>query len=150
MTKLTASPSDYELIGGEKGKAHTDNHWLTLQAKVNLQKIVNKYNATYPKGPLLRLNDASLIWGGKFDIHGKWGKDSDHTGHRRGVEIDIRANQDASAIPETRFKDFQRFANQSGGAFASLHCNPPYSLTCPGCILDNRPNRHFHVYLLGR
>ncbi len=145
LTTLTASP-DFVLIGAVENR-HTDNHWLTAQAKTNLQKIVNKYNAAYPDGPLLHLNDASLIWGGKFDISGKW--TGDHKGHRRGEEIDIRANQLDTAIPESRFKDFQRFANQSG-ATADLHCNPPYSLAIPGCVLDNGPNRHFHVYLSGK
>jgi len=146
LTTLTES-SDYELIGGETGKAHTDNHYLTATAKENLLAIVEKYNKKYPDGPLLHLNDASLIWGGKFDISGHW--TGDHKEHRRGEAIDIRANQLDTAIPETRFKDLQSYAAKNG-ASANLHCNPPYSRTCPGCILDNRPNRHFHVYLLGK
>ena len=116
--------------------------------KENLLAIVDEYNSVYPEGPLLRLNDASLIWGGKFDISGKW--TGDHKEHRRGDVIDIRANQLDTAIPESRFEKFKKIAAKNGGASADLHCNLPYSRTCPGCILDNRPNRHFHVYLLGR
>ena len=146
---LTNSPGDYALVGGETGKAHTDNHYLTAAAKENLMKIIKKSNKAFSGGPLLQLNDASLVWGGKFDIHGKWGKDSDHFEHRRGAVIDIRANQRPDAIPEARFEKFKKAAAESG-TFADLHCNPPYSRTCPGCILDTGPNRHFHVRLLGK
>jgi len=147
LTTLTPS-TNYVLVGGEAGKKHADNHWLTATAIKNLKVLVKKYNIAYPDGPLLRLNDASLIWGGKFDIAGNWA--GEHKEHRRGDVIDIRANQDITAIPEPNFKEIQIFASQSGGAFADLHCNPPYSRTCPVCILDTGSNRHFHVYLLGK
>lgn len=145
LTSLTSS-SAFALVGGEPGKKHTDNHYLAAEAKGRLEDIIKKYNLAYPKGPLLRLNDASLEWGGKFDILGNWG--GAHAEHRRGVVIDIRANLDATAIPEIRFFDFEDIAARHG-AQAELHCSKEFSKYIVGCIADSGSNRHFHVRLLG-
>jgi hypothetical protein len=142
---LSASP-DYELVGGETGKAHSDNHYLTATARENLLATVGDYNTAYPAGPLLYLNDASLMWGGKFDISGTW--TGNHKNHRRGVVIDIRANQLPTAIPLTRFNKFKRIA-ANNGAFADLHCAFPSRFSW-ACWADTGPNRHFHVRLLGK
>lgn len=143
---LTASP-DYALVGGDAGKTHHDNHYLTATARDHLQKLVNKYNTKYPQGPVLYLNDSSLVWGGKFDISGKWA--GDHKNHRRGVVIDIRANQNPTAIPQARFTKFERLAAESS-AYADLHCAFSGRYVCPACLLDTAPNRHYHVRLLGK
>lgn len=146
LDTLKAS-SVYFLVGGEPGKKHSDNHYLSAEAKGKLEKIVDEYNQAYPKGPLLRLNDASLVWGGKFDILGNWV--GEHAEHRRGVVIDIRANLDATAIPEIRFFDFEDIAADNG-AEAELHCSKEFSKYIVGCISDSGNNRHFHVRLLGK
>ena len=143
---LTASP-DYAMVGGDAGKTHHDNHYLTATARDHLQKLVNKYNTKYPQGPVLYLNDSSLVWGGRFDISGKWA--GDHKNHRRGVVIDIRANQDPTAIPQARFTKFERLAAESS-AYADLHCAFSGRYVCPACLLDTGPNRHYHVRLLGK
>jgi hypothetical protein len=145
---LTAS-TDYALVGGETGKKHHDNHYLTATAREHLLATVEEYNTIYPDGPVLYLNDASLEWGGKFDIQGKWDKDTAHKNHRRGVVIDVRANQDPTAIPQARFTNFETFARHSG-AYADLHCAFSGPYVCPACLLDTGPNRHYHVRLLGK
>jgi hypothetical protein len=143
---LTAS-SDYALVGGETGKKHHDNHYLTATASAHLKRLVREYNLAYPAGPVLYLNDASLVWGGRFDISGNWA--GDHKNHRKGVVIDIRANQDPTAIPQARFDDFEKFA-KANKAYASLHCAFSGPYVCPACLLDTGPNRHYHVRLLGQ
>ncbi len=143
---LIASPSEYELVGGEEGKKHHDNHYLTATAQDHLTTLIDKYNKAFPAGPVLYLNDASLEWGGEFDISGKWG--GAHDGHRRGREIDVRANQLRTAIPFMRFNKFKSFAAKSG-AFASIHCSFPNALSW-ACAVDTGSNRHFHVYLSGK
>ncbi len=143
---LEASPSDYELIGGGEGKNHHDNHYLTESAQKNLLAIVRRYNKEYPAGPVLYLNDASLEWGGKFDISGTWV--GAHVEHRRGKEIDIRANQEPTAISFWRFADFRSIAADNG-ASASVHCGFPKEYSW-ACWFDMRENRHFHVRLTGK
>jgi hypothetical protein len=145
LSALTASP-EYELVGAVIGK-HTDNHYLSAPAKRNLMSLVDRYSKAYPAGPVLNLNDASLVWGGKFDVSGTWA--GAHEEHRRGVAIDIRANQLPSAIPLSRFRNFKKLAAKSGGAFADVHCAFPSRFSW-ACWADTSPNRHFHVRLLGQ
>jgi hypothetical protein len=145
LSTLTASPM-YELVGAVTGK-HTDNHYLSELASANLLDLVDRYNKAYPTGPVLSLNDASLVWGGKFDVSGTW--TGAHAEHRRGVVIDIRANQLPTAIPLSRFSNFKKLAAKSGGAFADLHCAFPSRFSW-ACWADTGPNRHFHVRLLGQ
>lgn len=142
---LTDSPTEYVLIGGESDKTHHSNHYLTGVATGRLLKIVDAYNKVFPAGPLLQLNDANLVWGGKFDIHGKWGGDSAHFTHQRGREIDIRANQLSTAIPFMRFNRFIKLAASTGAA-ARVHCDFPKSLKW-ACSVNTGPTRHFHVNL---
>ena len=101
---------------------------------------------------MLHLNDASLVWGGKFDIDAAYpwigtypanhpdpllaGKPTPHVEHRRGVVIDIRANNDVTAIPRANEAAFIGIV-ANAGAEAKIHS--PNSPT----------NRHFHVRLLG-
>jgi hypothetical protein len=150
------------LVGGETNKPHHDNHYLTSKAKLNLLKMVREYNDQYPAGPLLHLNDASLEWGGKFDVdhnvpwlsvyatgHPRAGNSTPHVEHKRGDVIDIRANQDVTAIPVGRFIKFEQIAARAG-ASAKLHCAFSGRYACPACELDLGSNRHYHVYLVPR
>lgn len=129
LAALSASQL-YTFIGAND--QHSDNHYLTPTATQNLMKIIEEYNATYPTSRL-HLNDASLKWGGKFDIAGNWA--GDHAEHRRGVVIDIRANGEIGSIPLIIFPAFEQIAKDKAGASAELH--------------SSGTNRHFHVRLLG-
>jgi hypothetical protein len=84
---------------------------------------------------LMHLNDASLKWGGKFDIKGKWaGK---HNEHRHGTVIDIRANSASGAIPPELTMSFKKIAKDFGvGAHLEYDSDPAL--------------RHFHTRLLNR
>ncbi|GKT01683.1 hypothetical protein AVKW3434_19860 [Acidovorax sp. SUPP3434] len=80
------------------------------------------------------LNDASLFWGGRYDITSNWR--GPHAGHREGREIDIsfaRANNPISASKQNDFYD--KFCKNK-------KVNFPFSL------LHHYVNApHFHVYL---
>jgi len=82
----------------------------------------------------LYLNDASLIWGGVFDLDADW--EDPHEEHKRGSVIDIRANSKTGAIPPINFDKFIKLAKYYG-AHARIHS--------PGSS-----NQHFHVRLLNR
>lgn len=132
---------------------HTDNHYLTPDAASQLWRLAATYyfmNWQDTSVPLLHLNDASLVWGGKFDVAGQW-TSGDHTGHRRGTVIDIRANALPTAIPESLFADFIDLAKDTKladgtSAETKLHCSAGFD-PANNCAGDN--NRHFHVRLLG-
>ena len=137
LAAIMGSPF-YAFIGSND--KHLDNHYLTPQAEAVLRSMAASYqfeqrfilNGDSPHP--LTLNDASLVWGGKFDIFGHW--TGDHAEHRRGTVIDIRANSLAGTIPSKSFKNFIKLAKDVG-ANARIHS--------PGETIQ-----HFHVRLLGR
>lgn len=80
------------------------------------------------------LNDASLYWGGVYDIDGSWG--APHRGHREGREIDISFTRAQNPVASAKQKDvYKRFCESKGVnvAFSILH----HFVRIP----------HFHVYL---
>jgi hypothetical protein len=125
--------TDGSVIGAVKSR-HESNHYLTPTAANKLLVIAINYHHLYPKDPVLHINDASLMWGGKFDIYGTWkGK---HAEHQRGTVVDIRANTRTGAIPSTNFVNFEKFARFAGA--------DPY--------LENQGTdlQHYHLRLLNR
>jgi hypothetical protein len=140
----TLIDTDGTVIGSTSG--HKNNHYLTSDASTILLYMASSYHVevkywTKPSNgkksvpPLpLYLNDASLVWGGVFDINGDW--KVDHIEHRRGSVIDIRANSKIGAIPSNNYIKFVDLAKYYG-AHAKIHS--------PGS-----DNQHFHVRLLNR
>lgn len=148
LVPIPEEPEIYNLI---TKNMHSDNHYLTGNAINQLVVLAINYHHLYPKDPVLHLNDASLVWGGKFDINGNWV--GDHGAHRRGTVIDIRANTALGNIPERLFTDFEKLADgtkQADGitsANAELHCSTGRDPSVDNCVDDD--NRHYHVLLLG-
>ncbi|MFZ5523586.1 MAG: hypothetical protein ACOY9D_05825 [Pseudomonadota bacterium] len=153
LAPIPSEPTIYALIGGEADKKHHDNHYLIGDALNQLVIMAINYHFLYPNEPVLHLNDASLVWGGKFDIKGNWV--GDHGAHRRGTVIDIRANTASGNIPERLFTDFKKLAAKTRTilagrvipAKAEVHCSRGRDYSVDKCIGDD--NRHFHVILLG-
>ena len=149
----TINEADGSVIGAVQGK-HTDNHYLKPEAASVLWRMAASYNIEQrfkvldPKTkklvapPVLHLNDASLVWGGKFDIPGTWR--GSHYEHDKGIVIDIRANTAAGYIPEAHFTDFENMADAIG-ADAQLHCSLTRDPSIDNCAGDT--NRHYHVIL---
>lgn len=79
---------------------HSDQHYLTVAAATRMLDISRKFQKIWPTAPKLTLNDASLVWGGKFDIDGTWDMNPQrHNEHRAGDNIDVRANTAPGAVP---------------------------------------------------
>jgi len=74
---------------------HADNNWCSQSMSNNLQKAIRKfYNwsmDTLESPFVLSLNDMSLIFGGRFDVSGKWDSRNSqaHLYHRKGTSVDI-------------------------------------------------------------
>jgi hypothetical protein len=145
-----------DVIGARTGW-HTDNHNLTHAAAAVLAKIAVNYRFS-PKfylrdpatnsvilPPILHLNDASLPWGGVYDICARpdacaetgivvWHKP--HAEHRRGTVIDVRANDADGAIPKRNRAKFGDYLVKLG---------LPYLHESQGTS-----NEHFHIRLMGK
>jgi hypothetical protein len=112
---------------------HTGQYWLSPEARSNLQTLIEAFNE---KGwGTVALNDASLIWGGRYDISGNWTKP--HAEHREGNEIDIsftRANNPISVQKQDTF--YKEFCGKQ-------------AVEIPVSVLHHFVKQpHFHVYLL--
>lgn len=161
LITIPETPLLYTLIGAVEGM-HQDNNYLTATAVDIIWGIAADYhmNRTFwqlsvggtnqmAPPPPLGFNDASLIWGGKFDLSGKWS--GNHYEHDRGVVIDIRANGAAGAVPEPLFTSFVKLAAMQN-AKAALECTSNkvdgQGRTPPDCIGkdgSSDQNRHYHV-----
>jgi hypothetical protein len=140
------------VVGAVSGQ-HTDNHYLTTAAIGNLVKFAELYKKTINPGQRLYLNDASLEWGGLFDVSKKTPWSPPHRGHRRGIDIDIRAAAAANggaikegAVPFNLLGEVVKQANQKG-INAALHCMENKQLVMGSSCYWLPEARHFHVKL---
>lgn len=128
----------YAFIGSTT--KHVSNHYVTSEAQMQLWRLAQAFyeyqlqnGITNPT--LLHINDASLKWGGIFDIDADWVPD--HFEHRRGSVVDIRANSNPGAIPAGLTDAYIDIAIRFG--------------IDPHLEYDGDPIlRHFHTRLLNR
>ncbi|MFQ5755828.1 MAG: hypothetical protein ACE5H7_06990 [Acidiferrobacterales bacterium] len=137
---VSLSASDNYVLLHNRDTKHPTNHHMSPRAAKKLAKLAEAYHKKFPKDLTLRLNDASLERGGVFDFDfpGRsifWRPP--HDKHRRGLNIDVRANPkfNADAIPEGNFPTFEQLAGQRVGCKAVLHDagkkTQHYHVTCP-------------------
>ena len=114
------------------GRYHHNQYYLTQQSQINLQSMVAAFAAE--GWGTVALNDASLYWGGRYDITSNWG--APHAGHREGREIDISFSRAGNPISATKQKVFyDKFCKNKKVSF-------PFSI-----LHHDVANPHFHVYL---
>lgn len=134
-TYLYALTSDDPTHVGTSGGRQRGEYYLTQTANDNLRGLLDQF-AEEGWG-VVGLNDASLNWGGVYDIQNNWS--NPHMGHRLGEEIDISFVRAGNFIGKGKQNVFyDKFCQDKKGSvpFTILH---HYQL---------RP--HFHVYLTGK
>jgi len=134
----------YVLLGSND--SHPRNNYLRPAAVGRLQRMASLYRQGFPTDQPLYLNDASLERGGLFDIGPPSGAfwQTPHPTHRKGGEIDIRANPHVypdMAIPEGNFADFEDYVNRMGGTFCGGN---GLNIAYPG-----QTKQHYHICLMG-
>ena len=123
LKRVTAGDG-YEMAGPTS--EHPVGWYATSSTKTNLESIGKAYKEKYDteentgfEGELLRYNDMSLIYGGKFDLDGDWCTDSDHRAHRVGTEIDLGHKN----VPSTRMKDLEKIVEANNGKIVKRYTN---------------------------
>ena len=114
------------------GRYHHNQYYLTEPSRQNLRAMIEAFAAE--GWGTVALNDASLYWGGRYDISSNW--TAPHAGHREGREIDVsfaRAGNPISAPKQKVFYD--KFCKNKKVSF-------PFSI-----LHHYVKNPHFHVYL---
>ena len=97
LSELGAS-ADYSLVGGTT--THPSNHWGTTTALTNLPLIASDYLSQFPGADILKYNDMSLVYGGKFDFDGSnWCSSCAHAEHRIGINCDVYSGN----VPSNRW-----------------------------------------------
>jgi hypothetical protein len=114
------------------GRYHHNQYYLTDRSRMNLRAMVEAFAAE--GWGTVALNDASLNWGGRYDIKGNWG--APHAGHRDGREIDISFTRAQNPVSTTKQKTFYK-----------KFCETK-TVQVPFSILHHYAQTpHFHVYL---
>ncbi len=144
LVPIPESPT-YVLITPNTDTLHPNNHYLTPASITVLQKLAGRYSQQFTAGLLLNLNDASLERGGLFDIGARNGIPwrPPHVTHKKGTEIDIRANPQinpTTSIPEANFEAFEVNVRKVGATRCPAGAGPAYAGT---------DNQHYHVCLTG-
>ena len=102
-------------------KAHESNHWVVPAAILELKGVADDYKQRfYGSGyispdQMVTYNDASLAWGGKFDLGRRWLNKGAHAEHRDGKNVDTKSEN----IPADRVPVFRTIANNRN--FGILH-----------------------------
>ena len=140
----TETPPRYTLVGnvgdasnGYKTFQHNITHYLTEQSWSNLKTLISTF-IDLGWGQI-GINDASLEWGGLFDIEGKWTTSGGHAEHRDGKQVDISFVRPLSVSSDKRQKVFDEVCASKGAALPVVlwHQNDGYA-------------PHFHIYLTGQ
>lgn len=114
------------------GRYHRNQYYLSQRSLQNLLTLIEAFS---DEGwGTVALNDASLPWGGRYDIRADW--KAPHSGHREGREIDISFTGAQNPVSKGKQKSFyKKFCEERAAQvpFSLLH---HYAL-----------QPHFHVYL---
>lgn len=114
------------------GRYHANQYYLTEQSRQNLRSMIAAFSAE--GWGTVALNDASLYWGGRYDIESNWS--GSHRGHRQGREIDISFSRARNPVPVSK-----------QNVFYKKFCEDK-AVQIPLSILHHYvKNPHFHVYL---
>jgi hypothetical protein len=136
----SAVPPRYVLVGSTS--THPSNHFFTTEALEALDDIVALLHSA--GWGVVGVNDASLSWGGRFDISGGWA--GSHYDHRQGEEVDLSFNR-PRPVPGQAISDVYEYLKSKEGITV-----PPgpailwHLFDDPG----SGSTAHFHVYLLGQ
>ena len=146
LSKLVVPPP-HEAIGGTNKHfgpsrkqgittSPDNNHWVTLRTNDTMSYLMLLYSLEYGTG--IYVNDASLPFGGKFDVNGRW-VERDHKTHRRGIDIDIRLYDKANtAANETVIAHLQALERVHPELLAPFISYKIHS--------EKTANRHLHIY----
>lgn len=90
LAPLPASYPTYVFEGNDASNIHQDSHYVRQETFPKVLRLADIFFAS--RGKIIRINDASLVWGGVFDddgtaTTGNWRPP--HSSHRVGEEFDV-------------------------------------------------------------
>ena len=137
LVSSSANPPRYTLVGVTP--EHSKNHYFSIKGRAELGRLIDRMSILEWSNP--GINDASIAWGGRFDIRGDW--DGSHKEHREGIEVDIsfvRPSSIGSDLRQKTFDDLKKGKLPEAPQVLWHQFDNPAT----------RSKAHFHVYLLGQ
>jgi hypothetical protein len=132
-TYAYALTSDDPTHVGTSGGRQRGEYYLTQQAILNLEGLVRAFRSE--GWGIVAFNDASLNWGGLYDISNNW--HPSHWEHREGEEIDISFQRAGNVIDDDKANAFyKKFCEDKKAQF-------PFSI-----LHHYVKKKHFHVRLV--
>jgi hypothetical protein len=89
---------------GTSGGRQRGEYYLTAEATINLYDLIEKF--AEDGWGIVGLNDASLNWGGLYDLKNNWSKP--HSEHRVGEEIDISFKRAGNVVSTAKQNSFYK------------------------------------------
>lgn len=140
------TPSRYVFVG--QTSKHPKSHFVTNDSWETLQLVIDTFIAL--GWGQVGINDASIEWGGMFDIEGKWLQKymnsngiwvtGGHAEHRNGEQVDVSFSRPASVSMQLRKNAFHEVCNKNRTSLSPdilWHQTDGYA-------------PHFHLYLTGK
>ena len=125
----------FSRVGAPPGSIHPDNHHVADDFLPALHQLAEEYHTWW--GLNLAYNDSSLLYGGLFDLNGRFTQGTGHFEHTRGRNQDVRANGGPNSIPWGR-QDIVLWFEEYVTALTGY---PPL-LEDPN---NSKNNRHYHL-----
>ena len=155
LVELGGSSFDLKPIETEAQRKHPRPYWVVDGLDISLDLIASEYNRLFPDGPRLTITDASLQYGGRYEINGDW-RHSSHWYHRRGHDVDLRSKN----ILDEPFVDLNKndeydagepFTDRNGNGKRDLNRTRLREILrdlVPRVELEDQSgnNEHFHLY----
>ena len=114
----------YKMWGSKA--VHPVGWYATSGMKTNLKNIGKAYKNKHDtddnvdfENELLRYNDMSLIYGGKFDLKANWCTNCDHKEHRVGNQIDLGFEE----VPAARRTELEKILKKNNGTIGPRYTN---------------------------
>jgi hypothetical protein len=155
LTELRGGSFDVKPIETDIQRKHPRPYWVVEGIDLTLDLIASEYNRLFPEGPRLTITDASLQYGGRYEINGDWTHRS-HFYHRIGLDVDLRSKNilDEPYIDSNkngRYDFGEPFIDRNGNGKRDLNRTrlrdilkgfvPHFELEDPA-----GNNEHFHLY----
>lgn len=110
-----------------------DHSWITSSGKTAIDQIASSFYSIY--GQKLQLNDASLIDGAYTP---------EHSSHRSGKELDIRAKFGSTAMTTAQQKKLLEIIVSNSNVERVLF-HTKHGLTSSKIVVDSSHNGHIHI-----
>jgi len=138
---------------------HPSPYWVVEGIEISLDEIATEYSEAFPPvsdNDKLTITDASLQYGGRYEINGDW-VHSEHLYHRRGLDVDLRSKNvplDEPYKDPNRngiYDDGEPFTDRNGNGKRDTNRTILEEILSKKVLefkleFEDKDNEHYHLY----